>query len=181
MSGARPAPSDRRSTRAERDRARALVSVDDLIDAGYRYALSLAGDATTAEDLLHDGWLALLKAGGPQHKGYLFRCIRTRFIDRQRRAKVVVIESVPAEELESHGRSEVDIEARIDARAERVSAALERLRPEEREALFLQAVEGYTTAEIAEMTARPRGTILSLLHRARAKLRADLSASGAQR
>lgn len=37
--------------------------------------------------------------------------------------------------------------------------------------LFLTAVEGYTTAEIAQLTGRPRGTILSALHRAKKKLR----------
>jgi RNA polymerase sigma-70 factor (ECF subfamily) len=49
--------------------------------------------------------------------------------------------------------------------------ALGSLRTEERETLFLAVVEGYTAEEIAELTARPRGTILSLLYRTKAKLR----------
>jgi RNA polymerase sigma-70 factor (ECF subfamily) len=36
--------------------------------------------------------------------------------------------------------------------------------------LYLAVVEGYTAEEIAELTSRPRGTILSLLHRTKAKL-----------
>lgn len=60
------------------------------------------------------------------------------------------------------------------------SAELERalalLRPLEREALFLAAVEGYTAKEIGELTQQPRGTVLSLIHRARHKLRSALTA-----
>jgi len=50
------------------------------------------------------------------------------------------------------------------------SAALETLRPVERESLFLSAVEGYTAQKIADFTQQPRGTILSLIHRARKKV-----------
>lgn len=37
--------------------------------------------------------------------------------------------------------------------------------------LLLSAVEGYTAREIGEMLDLPRGTVLSLMHRARTKLR----------
>jgi RNA polymerase sigma-70 factor (ECF subfamily) len=47
---------------------------------------------------------------------------------------------------------------------------LSELRPEEREALFLHEVEGYTASEISRMTGQPRGTVLSLMHRARERL-----------
>ena len=57
---------------------------------------------------------------------------------------------------------------------ERVAWALSLLRPDEREVLFLAAVEGYTAQEIGEMTERPRGTVLSLLHRARQRVRNTL-------
>ena len=57
------------------------------------------------------------------------------------------------------------------AAEEEMDAALGRLRIEEREALYLAAVEGYTASEIAELTDRPRGSVLSLLHRAKARLR----------
>jgi DNA-directed RNA polymerase specialized sigma24 family protein len=35
------------------------------------------------------------------------------------------------------------------------------------EALFLHEVEGYSASEISPMTGQPRGTVLSLMHRAR--------------
>ena len=47
-------------------------------------------------------------------------------------------------------------------------------RPEERELLFLAEVEGYSAREIGEITERPRGSVLSALHRAKGKLRKRL-------
>ena len=41
----------------------------------------------------------------------------------------------------------------------------------ERAVLVLSALEGYTAREIGELLDAPRGTILSLMHRTRAKLR----------
>ena len=37
--------------------------------------------------------------------------------------------------------------------------------------IVLSVVEGYTAREIAELLGVPRGTVLSLMHRARGKLR----------
>ena len=53
--------------------------------------------------------------------------------------------------------------------------ALGSLRPPEREALYLATVEDYTAQEIADLTGRPRGTVLSMIHRARKKLRGFLT------
>ncbi len=58
--------------------------------------------------------------------------------------------------------------------------ALATLRPVEREPLFLSAVEGFTAREIGELTDRPRGTVLSLIHRAKGKMRAALAAREAE-
>jgi RNA polymerase sigma-70 factor (ECF subfamily) len=51
-----------------------------------------------------------------------------------------------------------------------IDALLSGLRSEEREALFLHEVEGYTASEIGRLTGQPRGTVLSLMHRARQRL-----------
>jgi RNA polymerase sigma-70 factor (ECF subfamily) len=55
--------------------------------------------------------------------------------------------------------------------------ALGRLKRSERELLYLAIVESYTATEIAEITGRPRGTVLSTLHRSKQKLR-DLLTRG---
>ena len=49
---------------------------------------------------------------------------------------------------------------------------LAELRAKEREAHYLHAVEGHTGAEIAEQIGHGRGTVLSLIYRARRKLAA---------
>ena len=46
------------------------------------------------------------------------------------------------------------------------------LPPEQRETLFLVAVEGMSYAEAAQMTGAPVGTVMSRLNRARRSLRA---------
>lgn len=48
---------------------------------------------------------------------------------------------------------------------------LRQLRDVERETLYLSVVEGYTADEISTMTSTARGTVLSMLHRAKIKLR----------
>jgi RNA polymerase sigma-70 factor (ECF subfamily) len=45
------------------------------------------------------------------------------------------------------------------------------LRSVEREVLFLAVVEGYTADEIGRLVGQSRGSVLSLLHRAREKAR----------
>ena len=51
-----------------------------------------------------------------------------------------------------------------------VAQVLGGLRPEEREALYLSAVEGYTAEEIGAMSSTTKNTVLSWLHRARKKV-----------
>ena len=48
---------------------------------------------------------------------------------------------------------------------------LRQLRDVERETLYLSVVEGYTADEISTMTSTARGTVLSMIHRAKIKLR----------
>ena len=48
--------------------------------------------------------------------------------------------------------------------------ALGKLRWEERAAMVLSAVDGFTAQEIGQLLGCPRGTVLSMLHRSRKKL-----------
>ena len=64
------------------DRSREL---DELLEHGYRFALSLTHDEVRADDLLQDAWFAILRARGPWHRGYLFTAIRSQFVDHCRR------------------------------------------------------------------------------------------------
>lgn len=144
-----------------------------LLQRGYGYAYSLTHNRARAEDLLQDAWVAILKANGPWKSAYMFTAIRNRFIDQYRRERLVVLDSwdhLDQRELSRHAPDLRDTEM-IRAKLDTVDQALKTLRAEEREALFLAGVEGYTTQEVADLTGRPRGTVLSLIHRARQKVR----------
>ena len=58
-----------------------------------------------------------------------------------------------------------------------LESSLNRLSPEEREAIYLNCVEGYTAAEMGEMLGKPRSTILNILARAKSRLIAEEAAS----
>ncbi len=149
--------------------SRAPVDISALLQSGFRYALSLSHDTHQAEDLLQDAWLAVMQADGPLVRRYLFSAIRSRFLNTNRREKLVLLVSIDdADELEQAAGDEVD---HTPLNAEHLQAALAGLRAVEREVLFLMVVEGYTAQEVADLTQRPRGTVLSLLHRGKAKIR----------
>lgn len=143
--------------------ARQYSDETELVQAGYRYALSIARHHQDAEDLVQQAWLKLQRAyGRVEGTPVLFRTIRNLFYDVKRRDKIVQFE--PLEKSPEPGRGD----------SKGVSMDMElvmgKLRPEEREALYLNVVEGFTATEISEQTGAPRGTILSHIHRARQKL-----------
>ncbi|MEC4677841.1 MAG: RNA polymerase sigma factor [Nitrospirota bacterium] len=144
-----------------------------LLRHGFRYALSLTHEITQAEDLLQDAWVAVLRARGPRKRAYLFSAIRSRFLDQQRRAQLVVIESLE-DNTQYSGQEVQPSNEMIFANTEMLDKALSILRPVEREALLLSEIEGYTTQEIANLTGQPRGTVLSLIYRSRQKLKKHL-------
>ncbi len=151
--------------------------MDDVLQSGFRYALSLTHDQAEAEDLLQDACVSILNIDGPWEKAYFFTTIRNRFIDRYRRNQKVLFLPLEGEKDGETLPQQVAVEE-WNAPDVLENGALERaltqLRAEERETMFLAVVEGYTAQEIADMTGRPRGTILSLIHRTKAKLRKTL-------
>lgn len=143
-------------------------NMDELLQRGYRYALSLTHDRHAAEELLQEACLSLVQSGGRWHVGSVLTAIRHRFIDRLRRRGLTMQSLDIAAEVAHEAAGPAALTNELDADLER---ALGALRPEERELLYLSAVEEMTAAEIAKITDRPRGTILSLIHRAKRKAR----------
>ncbi len=145
----------------------------ELVQFGYRYALSLNHSAHDAEDLVQEAWLRLCRRHGEvQSRAILYTTIRHLFIDRCRRAKIVAFESIDATEAD-YPDSEITAPGTLDD----VELLLGILRPGEREVIYLHHVEGHTAKEIGLLTGQPRGTVLSLLHRAYRKLRTFADAS----
>jgi RNA polymerase sigma-70 factor, ECF subfamily len=154
------------------------------LDALYRVALRLTGDASQAEDLVQDTMLKAYRSWrqyrpGTNAKGWLLTILRNTFInDYRRRKHEPVAMDLEAVEPYALDRSiqEVDPEGSffsqiVDAK---VLEAIDTLPDEFREVLVLSDVEGLRYAEIAETLQIPVGTVKSRLFRARRQLQADL-------
>jgi len=138
----------------------------ELVQAGFRYALSLTHCEPDAEDLVQEAWLRLYqRRRGEVNKPLLFTAIRNLFVDQHRRHQLVIFERMD-EEREWPDPSSLPEEVSM----EDLEPALAALRPEEREAIFLNSVEGYTAQEIADLTQRSRNTVLSMISRGKKKM-----------
>jgi RNA polymerase sigma-70 factor (ECF subfamily) len=140
----------------------------ELIQAGYRYALSLCHDPSDARDLVQEGWTRVAQRYPEANRGLLFTTIRHLWIDERRRPRLVMLDGERAAAVA--GADHADRGALRGDLAD----ALAELNPEEREAIFLALVEGYTADEIAYQTGRSRNTILSQIRRGKDKLRTRL-------
>lgn len=153
------------------------LDLEDLLHQGYRYALSLCHNTALAEDIVQDACMKVVKAQKGWNKSYFFTIIRNRFTDLYRRSKRVDVYSMDRQKGEI-GPSDLaqmqDAETDL-ANAEVLDNVLGKIKHDQREALYLSVVEGYTAQEISQLTQTPRNTILSRIHRARQKLASLLS------
>jgi len=140
---------------------------DELLQHGFRYAYSLTHQVADAEDLLHDAWVKLSAAKKTINKPLLFTSIRNLFIDQYRRNNLINIDI----DLQLNELVDRDLVFDSPIPDDVLQTALERLRPNEREILFLHTIEEYTAEEISHLTKSSRGTVLSSLFRARKKLK----------
>lgn len=134
----------------------------------YRYCLALTGEEAEAYDLLQDSLEKYLKKRNSvtSSRAYFRRIIRNLFIDHYRKSsKHETLELdeniIPA--------TDTDLENLVVNRGE-VEIILKGLIHEDRELLYLWAVEEYTAKELADLLKCPRGTILSRLHRLKIKI-----------
>jgi RNA polymerase sigma-70 factor, ECF subfamily len=149
------------------------VETDDkleaLLQSGFRYAYSLTHQAAEAEDLVQEAWLKLTRSKqSAWNKSLFFVALRNLFIDRYRHTRLVVMEPLDEVFIEQANESASELEVAMDITL--LERSLCMLRVEEREAIYLHLVEGYSAAEVAELTDRSRNTVLSLIHRGRKKL-----------
>jgi len=153
------------------------ANLAELLQQGFRYALSFTHERASAEDILQDAWLSVLNAKGPIEKAYLFKAIRSRFFNQNKREKLVPM--IPIDDHLEYVENQIE-EHNITFSSDtaEIEQALKCLRPIEREAFFLAAVEGYTAQEIADLTDQPRGTVLSLIYRARKRMQSYFTTVG---
>lgn len=155
------------------------ADAEELLQAGYRYALSLTHDPDEAEDLVQDTWIKLQQKGhGQPERAFFLRSLRNLWIDeirrRNRRGEVVELDEARVVDERSEQEPAVSEDEFAFTGAD-LESALGRIRPEEREVLYLNAVEQMSARDIAEHTGRSRGTVLSLLSRGKERLRRILN------
>jgi RNA polymerase sigma-70 factor, ECF subfamily len=147
------------------------------------YLVRVSGNSALAEDLMQESYLRFLCATCPEggevnYRRYLYRIATNLMRDHWRRPKAASIDDVPERQLAARDElSRVESQVALDP-------AMARMRPRERQLLWLAHAEGYSHREIAEITGLNAAGIRLLLFRARRKiarlLRAQIDADRGQ-
>jgi RNA polymerase sigma-70 factor (ECF subfamily) len=139
----------------------------------WAYLARVSGDPALADDLMQESYLRYLCASRPglhlaegevAGRRYLFRIATNLLRDHWRRPRSASIEELPDEFLAASSNL-----AQADSLA-MLNPALARMRPRDRQLLWLAHAEGYSHKEIAEVTGLAGTSIRLLLFRARRKM-----------
>jgi RNA polymerase sigma-70 factor, ECF subfamily len=136
----------------------------------YRSALAWSNEASAAEDLAQEAFLRLWERRGSIDwdgpvLGWLLVTVRRLATDRFRRLRSALI--VGDRQRRPPGWDEQLWVEWLD-----VQAAMRRLRPIERTALVLMAVEGLSSGEVGDAIGVSAGAVRAVVNRARSKLEA---------
>jgi len=146
-----------------------------------RWAYNLTQDAIEAEDLLAQSILLglqnvrQLKNDGA-FKAWMFRIIANAF-KHHLRSKKRQAEAVDPEMLPRFGPRDDRWTERAE-QADAVRRVLMQLAPEQRQALMLFEVQGFSIRETSEVLSKKEGAVRVLLHRARERLAVLLKKEG---
>lgn len=151
--------------------------VEPHYTAMYRVAYKLTRSAHDAEDLAQEVCVRAFPRLDElekleQPRGWLLRVLYRLFVDSVRRYErkfVGPIDDVDESALVSEHASPVEEAERAQART-RLTEAWRHLDHEQRALLALHDIEGYSLAELNELTGLKEGTLKSRLHRARIRL-----------
>lgn len=180
------------SAEPEENAARKSATVPSMDEAEFRafyeqtapqlrgYLRRVTGDLSTADDLLQESYLRLLRvpsapAEEAHRKHYLFRIATNLLRDHFRAAKRQPAARPETTETAAAHPTQ-DLTLQTDLRQ-----LLSQLKPRERELLLLAYVEGYRHDEIAKLLSCRTASIRPMLFRARGKLAELLRARGWKR
>jgi RNA polymerase sigma-70 factor (ECF subfamily) len=145
-------------------------------DNVFGYVLSIVGDEHDAEDITSEVFSRLPRALTHYHVSaapfvaWLLRVARNAALDHLRAQR-----SVPQAEVRSEGNvAELHAHERFDD----LRAALEALPDDQRQVMLLRLVAGLTPTEVAERLDRSVDAVHALQHRARRRLRTELTQAG---
>jgi len=145
-----------------------------LVPKLRRFALSLAGNAADADDLVQAACEKALRNAaqfqpGTRMDSWMYRIVQTQWLDERRRHTVRGGPVDPTEiEMSDEGKAASLPESRL--MLDRARAAMATLPAGQREVLALVAIEGLSYREAAEALEVPIGTVMSRLSRAREAL-----------
>ena len=148
----------------------------------WAYLSRMTGDSQRADDLLQEAYYRFLRArvdyeSEAHRRNYLYR-IATNLVRDQRRRRhttIQTVEDVDLGTLPSQGDA-----AAAAARSEDLQRAMGKLKPRERELLWLAYAQGSSHREIGEVLGLKTGSIKLLLFRARRKLAGIIGAAEVQ-
>ncbi len=156
----------------------------------YRHAARIVGAGPEAEDVVQDAllaaWRSMSSFEGTSFRAWLFRIVTNRALDRvraRRRRPELPLEP-PGDDDEviwaepaAPGPDPADLASAREALVV-VEEALRDVPAEQRAALLLRDVEGFSYEEIALITTCEIGTVKSRIHRARLAVRNALLGRG---
>lgn len=142
----------------------------------YRAAYRLTRSVPDAEDLVQEVCVRAYPrleelAGLDNPRSWLLCVMQRMFIDQTRRYERSHVEPLMGSEetLVSDAPGVAELVDEVQ-RKQRLDRAWRRLGKEQRALLALHDIEGYSLAELTQMTGLKEGTLKSRLHRARVKL-----------
>jgi RNA polymerase sigma-70 factor (ECF subfamily) len=135
----------------------------------WAYLARVSGDPALADDLMQESYVRFLCASAPgdgevESRRYLFRIASNLMRDHWRRPGTTSIDDLPEEIFVS-----ADSSGQMDSWA-RLKPAMARMRPRDRQLLWLAHAENYSHREIAQITGLAIPSIRLLLFRARRKI-----------
>ena len=145
--------------------------VDAHADAMYRFAHSLLKEEDAAEDAVQDAfeglWRKRKTVQSGKHKSYLFTSVHNRCMDVLRRRRPTVDPEIGLAQLGTESLVPHDLQGHLHQ-------ALSTLNERQQSLVLLRDYEGYSYAEIAEITSMSLDAVKVNLFRARRALREHL-------
>ncbi|WP_017793764.1 sigma-70 family RNA polymerase sigma factor [Leucobacter salsicius] len=166
-----------------------------LLDQLYGAAMKMTRNPQDAQDLVQETYLKAFAAfesfaEGTNLKAWLYRILTNSYINtyrkKQREPYLGVVEELEdwqlggAESTTAMSSRSAEAEAIDRSPDSVVTSALNELPEDFRMAVYLADVEGFSYQEIADIAEVPIGTVMSRLHRGRARLRKALGEYAAE-
>lgn len=159
-------------------------------DALYRHARRMAWNDEDATDIVQEAVMTAWREFGrfqrdSNFKAWMFRILINsayRLNKKHVRHQMASLEDAPAEPADAMEREDawaslLDAPDRLNELLDdRLVHALQQLGDDERQCLLLRIVDEFNYKEISDLMGMPLGTVMSHVHRGRARLRERLAA-----